>query len=299
MSGDSRETAGFVHLVLFAVAVLFSLNYILSKIALREISPLAFTYFRVCGSALLLAAINLGARTHRDLPVTRADWKAILLYAVLGVVINQILFIGGLSLTSAHDAAMLITTIPVFTLLAAIALSREAGSVGKFAGIGLAAAGALVLIGSKGAHGMSGSVIGDAMILVNCASYGLYLVLSKPMMLRLPARAVIQRMFYAGVPLMFPLTASACVRQDWRNVSSTAWLAAVGVIVGPTVAAYLLNGWALARAESSVVAAYSYLQPFVATILAAVFLGEVVKPVFFVSGVMIFGGVFLASRSRA
>lgn len=47
------------------------------------------------------------------------------------------------------------------------------------------------------------------------------------------------------------------------------------------------------------VAAYSYLQPFVATILAAIFLGEVIKPVFFVSGVMIFAGVFLASRSRA
>lgn len=296
MSGDRRGAAGFVHLVLFFVAVLFSLNYIFSKIALREISPLAFTYLRVCGSALLLAVIGIRSRSET---VSRADWRAILLYTVLGVVINQILFIGGLSLTSAHEAAMLITTIPIFTLIAAIALSRESGSIAKFGGIALAAAGALVLIGSKGAHGMRGSVAGDAMILVNCASYGLYLVLSKPMMLRLPARAVIQRMFYAGVPLMFPLTITAVVRQDWRSVSPAAWLAAAGVIAGPTVAAYILNAWALARAESSVVAAYSYLQPFVATILAAIFLGEVIKPVFFVSGVMIFAGVFLASRSRA
>lgn len=297
MSGNERETAGFVHLALFVVAVLFSLNYILSKIALREISPLAFTYLRVCGSALVLAAI--GGRSRAQLPVTRADWRAILLYSILGVVINQVLFIGGLSLTTAHEAALLITTIPLFTLLAAIALNREAGSFAKFGGIGLAAAGALVLIGSKGAHGMRGSFIGDAMILANCSSYGLYLVLSKPMMLRLPARAVIQRMFYAGVPLMFPLAITAVLRQDWRNVSASAWVAAAGVIAGPTVAAYLLNGWALARTEASVVAAYSYLQPFVATVLAAIFLGEVIKPVFFVSGVMIFGGVFLASRSRA
>ena len=56
--------------------------------------------------------------------------------------------------------------------------------------------------------------------------------------------------------------------------SVRAWWSLAFVIVGPTIAAYLMNAWALKYAESSVVAAYTYLQPVFAVILAAIFLQE-------------------------
>ena len=71
------------------------------------------------------------------------------------------------------------------------------------------------------------------------------------------------------------------------------------VIAGPTVAAYLLNAWALRYAESSVVAAYTYLQPVLATMLGAMFLGEEIRPLVIVAGVMIVAGVALAGRAAA
>ena len=46
-----------VHGALFAVAALFSLNYIISKFGMRAISPLSFAYLRVLGSAIVLNAI--------------------------------------------------------------------------------------------------------------------------------------------------------------------------------------------------------------------------------------------------
>jgi len=69
------------------------------------------------------------------------------------------------------------------------------------------------------------------------------------------------------------------------------------VILGPTVAAYLLQAWALRHADSSMVAAYTYLQPVLAGILGAIFLGERIRSMVVLAAAMIFSGVWLAGRA--
>ena len=69
------------------------------------------------------------------------------------------------------------------------------------------------------------------------------------------------------------------------------------MILGPTVAAYLLQAWALRHADSSSVAAYTYVQPVLATLLGAMIFGERVRGIVVVAAVMIFLGVWLAGRS--
>jgi drug/metabolite transporter (DMT)-like permease len=45
-----------LHAALFTVALLFSANYVISKLGMREFSPLAFAWLRIAGAALILAA---------------------------------------------------------------------------------------------------------------------------------------------------------------------------------------------------------------------------------------------------
>jgi drug/metabolite transporter (DMT)-like permease len=98
-----------VHAVLFSVALLFSLNYLISKLGMRELSPLTFAWLRVTGAALILAPL-----ARNEPPLSREDVRRAGWWAVLAVVINQSLFLAGLSLTSVAVAAVLVTTIPVF-----------------------------------------------------------------------------------------------------------------------------------------------------------------------------------------
>ncbi|HEY5609772.1 MAG TPA: DMT family transporter, partial [Thermoanaerobaculia bacterium] len=242
-----------VHAALAFVSILFSLNYILVKIALREFDPLAFAWLRVVGSAATLVLIERMVHAGGGARFTSSDRRSMVLYAILGVVANQLLFVSGLNLTTAHEAAILITTIPIFTLGIALVRRQERVSVAKVAGIALAAAGALSIIGVEGALGNRASLLGDVMILMNCLSYALYLVLSKPFMLRASPLRVVTFLFLSGAVMMLPFSARALARQPW-NVSIAAWLALAGVIAGPTVGAYLLNAWTLVRAESSLVA---------------------------------------------
>lgn len=281
-----------VHAALATVALLFSLNYIISKLGLHAFSPMTFAYLRVLGSALIL---NLLFR-QRDLPpLSRSDHWRVIGYAVLGVVINQYLFLSGLALTSAHVSAILMTLIPVFTLAAAIVVGRERPSLLKISGIAVAMSGALAVVGREGFHGAEKSFAGDLLLIGNAFSYALYLVLSKRDMARLTPRRVIVRMFAIGAILMLPLSAWSMWKEPWAAIPGRAWLALVIVIAGPTVAAYLLNAWALAHTDSSLVATYTYVQPVLTMILAAILLRESIHPTAIVSGIMIVSGVYLAS----
>src|SRR5207237_3360469 len=102
---------------------------------MASFSPLSFAYARVLGSALVMRIFVRHGETER---LSRADSRQLLLFSILGVVINQTFFLGGLSLTTAHVAAILITTIPVFALAAAILLARGRATATKTRRIGLA-----------------------------------------------------------------------------------------------------------------------------------------------------------------
>ena len=289
-SGLRTQHSGLrVHAALALVALLFSINYVISKLAMRAFHPLVFAYLRVVGAAVVLNAVT---RERRPAPLARRDaWQL--------VVINQTFFLTGLHFTTADVAAILITTIPVFALGAAIALGRERATAAKIGGIALAAGGALLVVGREGFAGTTKSLVGDLFIVGNSLSYAFYLVLSKPMMARLSARRVVARMFAVACVLMLPVTAFAIVHQNWTAVGPGDRIALAAVIAGPTVAAYLINAWALRHAESSLVAAYTYLQPVITVFLAAIFLGERLRPAVAAAAVMIFAGVYVSGRPAA
>ena len=230
-------------------------------------------------------------RWHRD------DKRRVAGFAVLAVVINAPLFLLGLSLTSVHVAAILITTIPVFTLAAAIGFgTRENVRRRASAGSPWRGAGALLVVGGESLAGTWRSVLGAVLIVINCLSYALYLVLSKPAMARLsPLRRGGADVRGRDGRAAAGRGAAAGARRTGTSLTSGAWLALALVIAGPTVAAYLLQAWALRYADSSLVASYTYVQPVLATFLGALFFGETMRPIIIVAAVMIFSGVWLAS----
>lgn len=289
---EGRVSTARVHVALLTVATLFSINYIISKIGMRSIAPLSFAFLRVLGAAIALNVI-VPAKG-----LTRRDLAFIVFLSILGVFLNQSMFLAGLALSSAHVAAIIMTTVPVFALVVAILIGLERPTAAKIGGIALAFAGALLVVGGEGIRGLTDALAGTLLLLGNCTAYALYLVLSKPVMERLPPARVISAMFAIGAVLMLPISVSSLLHEPWSTIPRGAWLSLLGVIIGPTVIAYLLNAWTLRHAESSLVAAYTYVQPVLTTVLAWVFLHETIRPVVAVAGLMIFGGVALAGRAR-
>jgi drug/metabolite transporter (DMT)-like permease len=282
-----------VHLALAFAQAGFALFPIFGKLALRSIPPLVLAAIRVVSSAVMLEIVRRLSPEERIAP---SDRGRIFLLASLGVSFNQVLFILGLSLTTAVNTSILISAIPVFTLAAAVLLGREGTTPRAIGGIVLAGAGALVLLNAERFEWSSRYLRGDLLILANGFSYSLYLVLSRPILARYRPLAFTSAVFRWGAPPIVLAAIPALLRFSPGTVSPTAWWSLGAVIVFCTVVPYLLNSWALARTKASRVAAYVFLQPVIAATLAIVVLGERPGWRTAVAAALIFGGLAVTLR---
>ena len=285
-----------IHAALVGGQVGFGLFPILGKLGLSGIPPLPFAAFRVGAAALILEGLRRARAPER---VEARDRPRLFLYGLLGVSFNQVLFILGLYLTTAINTTILTTTIPVFTLAAAVALGREKLTARPALGIVLAAVGALALLNAQRFDWSSSSFRGDLLLLANCTSYSFYLVLSRPLLARYRVVTFTAAVFRYGAILIGLVALPDLIRFRPAEVPAAAWVCLAGVIVLCTVIPYLLNAWALTRTHASRVAFYVFLQPLIATALALAILDETLTAKTVVAAILIFAGLAVTlTRSR-
>ena len=293
-----REGAGSpwpVHAALLGAQTGFALCPILGKVARAGIPPLPLAAIRVVTSGILLEAIR---RVSREPGLRPADRKAVFLYALLGVSFNQMLFILGLSMTTAINTSLLTATIPVFTLAVAVLLGREKMAPPAAAGVLLATAGVLVLLDVSRFDFASRHLRGNLLILANSLSYSLYLVLSRPILARYGARTVVSRLFLYGSGPILLVAAPSLARFSPAAAGSAAWACLAGIVLFSTVLPYLWNSWSLARTTASRVAFYVFLQPLIASVLAVALLGESLSRRTLLAAGLIFSGMAVTMWRR-
>lgn len=255
---------------------------------LQGIPPLSVAALRALGAALILGLVA----GRRLLAVPTRDLGWIVLFALLGVIGNQALFLEGLSRTTQINAAVLIATIPVFTTGFALALRKERASALRLLGIAVGLGGALLLAGVERFDLSDRRLAGNLLILANATLWSLHLVLARPVLQRIDPLVVLAWMFLFGALGLAPAGAGPLV-EAWPAIPAASWQAMVWIVAVPTALAYLLNIRALREAESSQVAIFTYLQPLVAGVLAWAVAGERLTPRTGVSALLIFAGVAL------
>jgi drug/metabolite transporter (DMT)-like permease len=277
-----------VHLALLGTQSGFALLPILGKLAFPTIPPLALAAIRVVCAALVLEGIR---RVASDRELEPRDRPAVFLYALLGVSFNQLLYIVGLSWTTAINTSILCATIPVFTLAVSVLLGHERLDARGVIGVVLAMAGILVLLDVTRFDLSSRFLRGNLLIVANSLSYSFYLVLSRPILARYSARTIVSRIFaYGSIVIVFAALPSLA-RFRPAAVDRLAWWSLGAILVFGTVLPYLWNSWALARTPASRVAFYVFLQPVIASILAVAILGERVSPRTAIAAALVFAGL--------
>ncbi len=288
------------HLALIAVQFMFGTWPLVGKVALRAISSSGLVGLRVVGAAIVLVALRGKLRELPGLP--RRDLALLTLCSMLGVVINQLLFVKGLSLTTVINATLIGTTIPVFTLVVSIVLGYDRLSLRRTTGILLAAAGVVYLVDPWRAQFSPQTTTGNILIVTNSFCYGAYIAISKNLFKRYGALNVITWMFAIGCIVTAPIGAYSLSSDPLHTAGVWIWLAVIYIILVPTVAAYYLNAWALTRVAPAIVATYIYLQPLIAFGLAPMLLGEKLSSRTLIACLLIFAGVgvvIIRGRSRA
>jgi drug/metabolite transporter (DMT)-like permease len=285
-----------VHLALLFVQVTFGSWHVFGKYALRYFEPMALADLRILGATPLFLAASFaggsGLPKKKDIPL-------LVILGLLGVTMNQLLFISGLAHTTATNAGILMPSIPVFTVALGAIFGAEYLGKKRALGVAVAVGGAFVMLDPTRFDLSSGRLIGNLLILGNCLAYSAFIVLQRGIVQRMKPLAVIAwaytfggiaALFYAG-PALFSINTA--------EVPAIAWWTVVYVVLVPTTINYALITWAIKHTSPAVVATYTTLQPITSAVLAAIFLGETVGIPEALGFVLIAGGLFLVSRAPA
>ena len=280
------------HLALLAVQVSFSGLHIVGKVILESLPPLAVASLRVLVATPLFLA--LAWYVDRKLPpLNSLPHLAVL--GLLGVFLNQVLFVNGLKYTTATNAAILMSSVPVFAVGIGWLTRIERIGPGRLTGVILAASGAVILLDPRRFSLADATFLGTSLILMNSLSFAAFLVLQRPVLSRLPWRTVIAWTFLFGGVGVLAVGGSTLADVDMSAVAPGIWWGVAFVGLVPTFFAYLLNTWAVQRSSVTLVAVFTTLQPLLTALMAIVFLQEQLRAPQVAGFLLIASGVWLVS----
>jgi drug/metabolite transporter (DMT)-like permease len=284
-----------VHIALLWVQLSFGAYHVLGKVVLAAVDPFALAGLRVLVATPALAALAWALERHRP---ARQDLAPLALLGLLGVAANQLLFVVGLRGTTATSASILMPSVPVFTAAVAALLGIERLTPARAAGVLAAVAGALVLLDPGRLDPSREARLGNALILVNCLAYALFLVLQRPVLRRVPPLTLTAAAHALGGLVVVPVCAPAMLAVRWSELSGATMLGLAYIVGVATVLNYALVTWAVGRSSPGLVSAYITLQPLAASALASAFLGERPGGAQVVGFALITAGLVLVSAGR-
>lgn len=281
------------HLSLLAANLIYGANYTIAKEVMpAHIAPYGFVLLRCIGAVVLFWLTALAVPEK----VSRTHVPRLVLCSVFGIAINQLLFLKGLSLTQPINASILMTATPILVLIMAAVILREPITWLRGIGVVTGLAGALLLLlWGREVSFMSATFMGDVLIFLNAASYGVFLVLVAPLMSLYHPITVMRWVFTFGGIMVIPFGFVELSEVQWVTFTPRIWAGTAFVVVGLSYFAYLFNSIGLRHLSPSVVSIYIYLQPLLATAIAIVMGKDRLSVVDLVSALLIFGGVYLVS----
>lgn len=286
---------GLAIFALFMVQLLYGLNYTIAKTVINDgfIQPFALVILRVFGAAILFWLLSIFLPAKR---IERKDFFRLFLASIFGVVINMLMFIKGLELTTPIHASAIMTIVPVIILILSAIILKEKITHLKILGVCLALVGALILtIYGKSSREGDNVLLGNILIFLNAVSYSIYVVIIKQLTLKYHPFAFIKWLFLFGCFMVFPFGYNELMATDWNNFTPYAILSVTFVVLGATFGTYTLNPLALTKLKASTVGAFIYLQPVIAGLFAILMGADVIDVTKIVTMILIFIGVYLVS----
>jgi drug/metabolite transporter (DMT)-like permease len=236
---------------------------------------------------------------RRYLPrIDRKDWPLLLLLGFINLPLNQLCFIWGVKFTTAPNAALAYALTPAFVVVILALGLRKWPGWKRLLGVGIAITGAAMVIVGEGASASAEHTLGNLVVLSASASWALYTVLGRRIVMKYGAVYATALTFFIGFALFVPVWLLMPVNASLEPLINPAintgiWfqLFYLGVITSGV--GYGLWYYALTHMDTHRVAVFNNLQPVFTTVLALIIFGTQPTPMFLVGGVVALAGVVM------
>jgi drug/metabolite transporter (DMT)-like permease len=285
-----------VHLALLVVTIIYALVFVIAKDVMPlYVRPYGLIFLRVSMAAVLLWVFHTLYVREK---VERKDAGLFLLCAVFGVATNMLLFFKGLAITTPINGAVIMVTTPILVTLLSLLVLKEKFKVYHWIGIALGFLGAFILMSGFSFTLQNSTAWGDFYVFVNAVSYSVYLVIAKPLVDKYHPVTILKWIFLIGAVFVLPFSWQDMQEVKWQSIPYEIVLEILFLGIFATFVTYLLNGWAMQKANPALVGFYIYLQPVFTTFIAILRQKDTLTATKVLAAVLIFVGVYLVNMNK-
>lgn len=279
------------------VALIYGGTFIFAKDVMPTyVKPYGFILIRALGGAILFWLLTFFGPKER---IELNDFPRIIAASLFGVVINQLTFFKGLSLTSPISASVIMVTAPILVLILSAILIKEKIEIKKVFGIiiGLTGTSILILYG-KDIQNSPNASFGNFLVFINAASYAVYLIIIKKLITKYHAFTFIKWIYTFGLLFVLPFGYQEFIEINWSSIPTNIYYNIGFVVLFTTFLAYLINLMAMKELKPTTLSVFIYLQPLFASIIAIVLQKDELTFIKVISAVLIFIGVYLVTHQK-
>jgi drug/metabolite transporter (DMT)-like permease len=212
------------HIAIFLANIFFGLNNPISHSVMPDtVDPYLLTFLRIGGGCVLFWLSSLFLKSEK---VSKKDLLLLFLAAFFGMTANQLNFIVGLSMTSPIDASIVITVLPIVSMILAFFIIKEPITFKKVFGVVVGASGALFLVFNhpNAVLGEGSNMLGNIVVFIAVVSFALYITLFKSLISRYSPVTLMKWMFLFSTIQCLPFCKNALVSADFSAYDADVWL---------------------------------------------------------------------------
>lgn len=263
-----------VYSLLIIAQCIFGINFIASKLILSQFSPTLWSAIRFSISGLVLLIVGL-IKYKKSFPKITINYVShIFIYSVLGITLCQITFLQGLKLTTAINASILTSLIPIFTLIFAVMMGKEKLTFYSGLGFILSLIGCIIIRKFENFSFNNETFLGDFFVLLSAISTALFFASAQNFMKKNNHFWASMFMFFSGAIQLIVINYFVHNNYYPTNYNFSLIACMFHAIFLSTLLTYFLNNWALAKISGGKVSLFIYLQPLITTIFSIAILDE-------------------------
>lgn len=279
-------------------AVLFGASVVAARFAVQEIPPIALAALRFGQAALVLVAA-LALVAPRLLRIQRRSLPLLILVGAVLFTLFPLTFNAGLRLTEASRGALMLATMPLWSILVARGGAGERLSRRQMIGVAVSVLGIALAFAEPGAFHRGGrALLGDGLLILTALLGAVYGVLAKRALARDKPVTVTTYGMLFGSALLVPASLAEGLVPAVGHLDGQLLAVVVFLGVPGGAIAFLLWTTALTRLTPTQAAVYVNLNPVVAALLGVWLLNEQRSLVFAAGFVAVVVGVGLVNWRR-
>jgi len=285
-------------LSLLCIAFVWALNFSVVKASLAEIDPYSFNSLRFILAASFIWIVLI--RKKAWFTIQKKDWLPLIALGLLGNLLYQWLFIVGIDLTLAANAAVMLGTIPIWVAIFSHFMSIELLNKLKGIGVVLAFTGVvfIVVYGKNPISFGSDNFLGDITIVTAAVVFAIFTILSKSYLTRYTPIQYSAIMTTIGAVSLTFLAIPFASDTEWGEVSMGAYggiffsgLLAIGV-------AFLVWNNGIHKVGAVRTATYQNLVPVLGLLFGILLLGENLEPLQYFGSAVVITGILMTRYGR-